>query len=44
MVCLFFLMTALAALDTVCEIVAAIVRRVNCPRCRWNRGGRYSFN
>ena len=44
MVCLFLLMAALTALDTLYDVVSAIVRRAARPRVRWNRGGRYSFN
>jgi len=41
---LFAFMTAAVALDSLCNLIAAIVRRVNRPRYRWNRGGRFSFN
>lgn len=44
MVFLFLLMLSLAAMEAVVDMVTAIVRRVNYPRYRWNRGGRYSFD
>ena len=44
MVFLFFLVAAVAAIDMICDAVAGILYRVNVPRIRWNRGGRYRFN
>lgn len=44
MVFLLFLVLTVSALDALCDAVAAIVRRMNRPRVRWNRGGRFIFN